>query len=359
MGLGRSDASGLTPRVDGYCTTSATCGSAPAMTTRRPYRFYASEISYFSGKVRPALRMKRVPFEEVLPTRAAYRDVIRARTGLAMIPVVITSDDETWQDSSDILDALDRRFPEPPLHPRTPVQRLAGLLVELYTDEFLMLPGLYWRWCFPESVTKAHADFASSTGDATSALRFAEAVQRFTPMIGVTGDTAPAIEAHTRELLAGLEAHLAVHPYLLGGSPSLGNCALMGPLYGHFYNDAVPARLVRETAPHTCHWIERMNHPDVETFGPWLAEDALAPTLRTLLALAASDTVPLVLDAARAFEAWVDSTSPGEGELPRAVGMHGTRLRGIPVERLTLSYTLWMVQRVLDAYHALEAAGRA
>ena len=34
------------------------------------------------------------------------------------------------------------RFPDPPLYPATPVQRLAGLLFELYTDEFLMLPGL-------------------------------------------------------------------------------------------------------------------------------------------------------------------------------------------------------------------------
>ena len=58
---------------------SASCGSALRMATARPYRFYASEISYFSGKVRPALRAKRVPCEEVLPTRTAYREVIRAR----------------------------------------------------------------------------------------------------------------------------------------------------------------------------------------------------------------------------------------------------------------------------------------
>lgn len=329
------------------------------MATARPYRFYASEISYFSGKVRPALRMKRVPFEEVLPTRAVYREVIRARTGLAMIPVVVTPEDETWQDSSDILDALDRRFPDPPLHPHTPVQRIAGLLIELYTDEFLILPGLYWRWCFPESVAKARADFASSTGDPSSALRFADVVKNFAAMTGVTPDTAPAIEAHTRELLAALEAHLAVHPHLLGGSPSLGDCALMGPVYGHFYNDAVPGRLLRETAPLTCHWVERMNHPDVETFAPLVAGDALVPTLRTLLALAARDTVPLVLDTVRAFESWVDSTPAVAGELPRVVGTHRSELRGVPVDRVTLSYTSWMVQRVLDAYGALDASGRA
>ena len=324
------------------------------MAMARPYRFYASEISYFSGKVRPALRAKRVPCEEVLPTRTAYREVIRARTGLAMIPVVVTPEDETWQDSSDILDALDRRFPDPPLHARTPSQRIAGLLLELYSDEFLILPGLYWRWCFPDSVTKARADFASSTGDPSSALRFADAVKNFTPMVGVTPDTAPVIEAHTRELLAALEAHFAVHPYLLGASPSLADCALMGPIYGHFYNDAVPARLLRETAPLTCHWIERMNHPDVETFGPLVAEDALPPTLRALLELAARDTVPLVLDTVRAFERWVDSTPAVDGELPRVVGTHRTELRGVPVDRVTQPYTLWMVQRVLDAYRALD-----
>ena len=32
-----------------------------------------------------------------------------------MIPTVVTPEDETWQDTSDILDALERRFPDPPL----------------------------------------------------------------------------------------------------------------------------------------------------------------------------------------------------------------------------------------------------
>src|SRR5262249_36936327 len=71
------------------------------------FRLYAADVSYFSAKVRPAFRYKRVPYVEVLPTRAAYREVIRPRTGLAMIPLVITPEDDTWQDSSDILDALE------------------------------------------------------------------------------------------------------------------------------------------------------------------------------------------------------------------------------------------------------------
>ena len=73
------------------------------------YRFYGAEISYFSAKVRPALRRKGVHFAEILPTPEAYRKVILPRTGLAFIPVLVTPEDETWQDTSDILDALPPR----------------------------------------------------------------------------------------------------------------------------------------------------------------------------------------------------------------------------------------------------------
>jgi glutathione S-transferase len=322
------------------------------------FRLYAAELSYFSGKVRPAFRYKRVPHVEILPTRAAYRDVIQPRTGLAMIPVVVTPEDDTWQDSSDILDALESRFPDPPLYPTTPVQRVAAHLLELYADEFLILPGLHYRWSFPESEAKARADFAASTGDVARASRFADAVKGFAPLLGVQPATAPAIEAHTRDLLALFEAHLAVHPYLLGDRPSLADCALMGPLYPHLYLDAVPGRLLRETAPAVCHWIERMNHPDPDSFGRWLAGDALAPTLRALLVLAGRDAVPLVLAAARAVEAWVDANPAHEGELPRGVGMHATTLRGVRFERLTTPYTLWMLERTRNAWTSLAPPAR-
>src|SRR5262249_46736627 len=224
----------------------------------RPYRFYASEISYFSGKVRPALRANRVPSDGILPTTAAYRDVLLPRTGIAMIPVVVTPEDETWQDSSDILDALEARFPEPSLVPATAVQRLVCFLVELYADEFLILPGLHYRWSFPESETRARQDFAIMTGDARRANRFADQVKTFTQLVGVRPEPAPAIGAHPRELPAALEAPLETHPSLLGGRPSLADCALMGPLYPPLYMDAVPARLLRETGVRTCQWIERM-----------------------------------------------------------------------------------------------------
>jgi len=281
-----------------------------------------------------------------------------ARTGLGYIPILITPDDETWQDTSDILDALERRFPAPPLYPDSGVLRVIAYLFEIYADEFLILPGLHYRWSFPESMAKARADFAAVNGDVTTAGKFADRISGMLPFVGVVPASIPAIEAHTRDLLARLSTHFGRHPYLLGRRPSLADCALMGPLYAHLYLDAVPSRLLRETAPVVCHWIQRMNNPDPDESGDWTDPDELAPTLRPLLELIGADAIPVLLDNLHAFDEWAATRPPEQVEPPRGVGGHETSLRGATFNRITSPYTLWMAQRPLDAYAALDADER-
>jgi glutathione S-transferase len=326
------------------------------MNETAPFRYYASEISYFSGKVRPALRYKGIHFTELLPD---VRGIILPRTGLAFIPILVTPEDETLQDTSEILDALEARFPAPPLYPRSPAQRVASLLFELYADEFMVLPAMHYRWSFPESEAKARGDFAANTGDPDVANAFADRMSGALPILGVHEKTAPVIESHTEGLLDDLSAHLAAHPFLLGERMSLADCSLMGPLYAHLYLDAVPGRLLRERAPRVCHWIERMNRPDPTASGEWLEDDGLAPTLRPLLERIGRDAVPLILDGVADFESWADARPADLAEPPRIVGTHATRLSGVECQRGTSAYALWMVQRPLDAYRALDDTGRA
>jgi glutathione S-transferase len=319
------------------------------------YRFYAADISYFSGKVRPALRYKGIHHVELLPDVA---NVIRPRTGLVFIPIVVTPEDETLQDTSDILDEIERRFPLPALYPSTPLQRIAAFLWELYADEFLLLPAMHYRWSFAESEARARADFAACGATAEASQRFADRMKGSLPFLGISPATIPAIEAHTRDLLDGLCSHFRDNPCLLGGRMSLADCSLLGPLYAHLYNDAVPGRILRDTAPEVCAWIQRANHPDPENPGEWLPNDDLAPTLKPLLELIGRDAVPVILDTVREFERWADAHGRLGEEPPRGVGVHGTRLRGVAFERFTSSYTLWMLQRTLDAWRALDAAER-
>ena len=318
----------------------------------KPYQFYAAEISYFSGKVRPVFRYKGLAYQEIAPTPQIYREVILPRTGLAFIPMVVTPEGDTLQDTSFILDELERRHPSPAIYPLTPVQRVVAYLVELYADEIGVLPAMHYRWSFPESEAKARADFAAANGDVARAGVFADRMKGSIRALGVSPASAPAIEAHLADLLDRLCAHFRAQPFLLGSRPSLADCALLGPFYAHLYLDAVPGRLLRKTAPEVCAWIEAMNAPEPGA-GTFLADDALAQTLRPVLATMGRDGSQILIDALRAFEAWVDAQPGDPGELPRALGFHRTRLRDVTLERYTSSYTPWMIQRPRDAYAAL------
>ena len=322
--------------------------------TSSPYRFYAAEVSYFSGKVRPALRYKGVHYLELRPDMR----LILARTGLTFIPVLLTPDDEAVQDTSEILDALEERVPSPPLYPKTPVQSIVSRIFELYADEFMILPAMHYRWSFPESERKARGDFSANIGSLEAGNRFADRMKGALPFLGIDGRTASVIESHLEALLDELSAHFAEQPFLLGARMSLADCALMGPFYGHLYLDAVPSVLLRERAPLVCNWIERMNRPDPDAPGEWLADDALAPTLRPLLERIGRDS-GVILDGIAAFEAWADSRPSDVEEPPRVVGAHRTSLDGTAFERGTSSYSLWMLQRVLDPYRALAGPDRA
>jgi len=320
----------------------------------RPYLFHAFEVSYFSGKVRPALRYKRLWYDEV---RADLAEIGR-RTGLGFIPVVITPEDETWQDSTDIYDQLEARQPEPPLFPAGPVQRIAAHLVELYTDEFATIPAMHYRWGSVLGEASARARFIAMIGDEKIGTAAAGRMARARLALGATDENAPAIEAHTRDLLDALSLHFQEHPYLLGARMSFADCALMGPLYAHFFNDLVSRQLLLETSTPVVGWIERCNYPNAEAQGAWLADDALAPSFREALGVMGRDAAPILLEGLDVFERWADEAPRDLEELPRAVGRIESTLRGLPLARFAGSYAPWLVQRTLDAYGALDPTAR-
>jgi glutathione S-transferase len=322
------------------------------------YKFYGAEISYFSAKVRPALRYKQLHYAELIAAGDNMRRMIE-KTGVHFIPALELPGGEFIQDTSVILDWLEANHPEPPLEPSSPVQRVVARLFELYADEFMVLPAMHYRWGTEEGETKARGDFSAMSGNPKASGRFADQMSGSLTALGVVPETAKVIEAHLADLLQRFSEHLGEHGYLLGDAPSLADCSMMGPLYAHLYLDAVPGRLLRATAIPVCHWIERMNHPDPDHPGSWPADDALPSSLRPLLELIGRDALPVLLDAVSDFERWVDEQADPPDELPRAVGFHETGFRGVRFQRYTSTYAPWMVQRVLDVYAELGDADRA
>ena len=101
------------------------------------YTLYGVEGSYYAAKARTYLLKKGLPFNEVQADRRAFAAVIIPRVGYPIVPVIVTPNGETLQDTSAIIDVLEARHPTPALLPQTPRQQLAALLLELYADEWL------------------------------------------------------------------------------------------------------------------------------------------------------------------------------------------------------------------------------
>lgn len=334
------------------------------MASNKTYTLYGTEFSLYTGKARSYLRYKGVPYREVLSTFRVYRRVILPHTGVPMIPVVATPSGRHIQDTTEIIDALELRFPGRPVYPESPAQRLAALLFELLGDEWLLLPAMHYRWNYPQqNQAFLEADFGRIIAPwAPTALRrllgrrLARRFAGMLPMLGIDPVTAPAIESWYEEFLGQLDAHFARHPYLFGGRASIGDFGLMGPLYAHLYRDPAPGRLMRERAPNVVDWLERMNRPLPE-IGDWLPDDTVPDTLIPILRRQFEEQFPVLEDTALAVANWIEA-HPGK-RIPRRIGSHAFRIGDSQGKRAILPFAVWMAQRPLDFYRGLAGEDRA
>lgn len=326
-----------------------------------PYTLYGADISYYTGKVRAFLRWKDLPFVEVLATGDIYRRVIVPRIGFAVIPVLETPEGDTLQDSTDIIDALDHRHGGPSVLPTGPVQRLASSLLELYGDEWLLIPAMHYRWHHNRDWA-LRAFGALNAPDATPEEQLELGTRRAAPfaqaavLLGGAPHMHAAIERSYEGLLAELDRHFAEHPYLLGGRPSIGDFGLYGPLYAHQYRDPASGALMRRLAPHVVAWVERMQQPPTPGSGDFLPGDSLPSTLLPVLRRMMREQMPVLEDTVRRLDAWL-AEHPGE-PIPRAIGLNGFTLENQRGERIVRPYALWMLQRTRDIYRTLEPADR-
>jgi glutathione S-transferase len=259
---------------------------------RDHYRLFAWSLSYFSAKIRAYLRYKEfhgvLKYEEILATRDLMENYIVPATGAGVVPQVQAPNDDWIQDSSEIIDVLEANHPQAPIIPTGPRQRLVSYLIELLADEWMLPWGFWERWHYSlKDVTPNHEAFnAQQWGilwapDGTGLERreaarfvFKEIMSIDNPdeamfgpysglvQLGVTEKTQDAWTSSMRNMLGLLETHFDTHDYVLGGSPTLGDFALIGPLYAHLFRDPVPGFMMRTEFPLVCEWIERTNGSD-------------------------------------------------------------------------------------------------
>lgn len=325
------------------------------------YQLYGSQLSYYTGKVRAYLRWKGLAYEEIPSDAAVYRHVIVPRVGFSVIPIVVTPEDATLQDTTDIIDELERRHPRPSITPVTPLQRLVAALLEVYGDEWLVIPAMHYRWhhnrewavqAFGESNAPHESVERQRAIGAERAAPFAQAAVR----LGAQPHMHAAIEASYEALLGELDAHFARHEYVLGSRPSLADFGLIGPLYAHQYRDPASGELMRRVAPAVVRWVQSMQEPPQPAGGEFLHDDQVPDTILPVLARMMREQLPVLADTADRLRHWL-AEHPGE-RIRRVLGSHTYQLGDASGERMVMPYSLWMLQRARDVYRELDGAAR-
>jgi len=328
------------------------------------YVMYGAGFSLYSGKLRSYLRQKAIPFVERTPSVLTYQRFIVPRTGVRFIPVLQTPDDEMLQDTAAIIDELETRYPAGSVYPDTPRQHLAALLLELYGDEWLLLPAMHYRWNFPNHNQPCiNEQFGAMAFPWLPRLlqrilgqKLGARFHGLVPRLGISAATIPAIEASYQSLLADLNRHFSTHDFLFGACPSIGDFGLIGPLYAHLYRDPYPGRMMRAAAPAVAAWVERMQSA-TPAAGVFLADDELPATLWPVLQRMAAEQVPVLQDTERALSQWARQQRPGT-EVPRTLGEHSFRIGNTQGRRVLLPHALWRWQRPRDYLQTLIGSER-
>ncbi|CAJ1422004.1 unnamed protein product, partial [Effrenium voratum] len=293
-------------------------------------RLYGWELSYFTGKIRGYLRYKErhssLRFEEFVADPGVVKDVLVPATGSTLVPQVQLPDGRFVQDSTEIMDRVEELWPTPSVLPpeSCPKQRLVCHIVELLSDEWLLVPAFHWRWAYSGDGSAAHrmpsfmggvtptpnhlqynleqwGAFLRPEGTVEEQVRSAQflfdhiflgglgGIKRGMVALGVTDDTVAAWEASCRNLLGLFEEHFRHHPFVLGSRPSTADFSLLGPIWAHLLTDPVPGAMLRREFPRVSSWAERLHAggapcaADLRAEGDWLPEDAVPETMLPIL----------------------------------------------------------------------------
>jgi glutathione S-transferase len=250
------------------------------------YRIIGAEMSPYSVKVRSYFRYKAIPHQWVLRNAASQAEFEKCAK-MPIIPLVVTPEGTGIQDSTPIIDRLEKLFPEPSIHPDDTVANFVSALIEEFGDEWGNKWMFHYRWARDVDQISSAGRIARMRGPAADEEKhaaFAGQVRaRMVDRVWFVGSndvTAPQIEAGFLDMLKLLDAHLATRPYLFGGRPAFGDFGLWGQIY-EMWTDPTAGAIIGGAAPHVLDWVHRMLWPKAE--GKFESWSALAPTMMPIL----------------------------------------------------------------------------
>lgn len=281
-----------------------------------PYRLYGAELSPYSLKVRAYLRFKGIEHSWI-PRTGARAAEVRRFAKLPLLPLLVGADDYSLQDTTPMLESLERRYPEPKATPADQGLVFLCALIEDYADEWLNKAVLRYRWGHAEDAEAAalaiadlalegEADGGDRRADLAAETR-ARMEARIAPLFDAEGGA--LIEASYRRLLAALEPVVAPRGFLFGETPTIADFALYGQL-AQLARDPTPAAVLRAEAPAVAAYVARLDQAwagPAEPAGDFeAAVEALTPLIEGEIAQSYLPWLSANAEAVRAGEAAVE-----------------------------------------------------
>jgi glutathione S-transferase len=335
----------------------------------KKYTLYGWHLSYFTGKVYCYLRYKQIPFVYEQVSMYTLLRKIKRKTGAAVMPVVVSPEGDWLQDSSVIIDHLEQRFPNPTIHPKTPVQLFASYLLEAWGDEWWVPIAMHTRWSYAENYPlfereagKALLPYLPAFLQRRAVAFVANRLRGMLHRVGVRPEQFSMMNAWTEEMLELLDRHFAKQPFLLGERPTLGDFGLVGTMYGHLGRDPWPSRVLIAPHQHVRAWIDRMSNPNAQSAAvnapATMPDDNLAPTLTPIFRSIFNSFLPMLEEINAQVCAHIPTLPPGK-VLPRTLDDVDIPMGAHVFRRAAIPYSLWMAQRTLDIYHAMNSGDQA
>ena len=334
------------------------------------YILYSAPHSLYAGRARAYLIKRCIPFEERSVGHSSFTE-IKPIGKLPTIPTLVTPNGEVIRDGAAIIDHFESTFGRL-FRPISPLQDMVSSLFDVIGSEGLRRPAMHYRWNFPEDNDEfLHYHFFSlfrpDTPDREQkTISVMEMLRTTTKMRGVTGDTKELVEGLYIELLDALNSHFQHTPYLLGGSPCIGDFGMLAPLYGHLARDPYPAALMKKLAPRVYRWVERMNResqdaPEYFDFDTdFLQKNEIPETLIAVLRVLSQDFIPETIASAKCLNVWLSEQNPKTGS--PAVFQLGTspignvefKVRGRVITAAIVPYRHFQLQRIHQIFDEVE-----
>lgn len=257
------------------------------------YVLWGGEHSLFTRKLQAMLNYLGVSYTFKLKSEATQATV-EARLGTHFIPGLETPEGWFLHDTTPIGLMLNHKYPDRPLLPTTPVQKIAAHLLEDWADEWFGRYAINSRWCYPDNVAAiAEGFYANRIGrfqveglspdEQQAAAVLIQTIRddfglRACGNRGCGPDQSVQVRRDFDALMRYAATHFSEQSYLLGGAASLGDFTFAGLFKAHIGSDPEPRSWIEASAPSLLPRMTQMFEAE-SSHGQYCPGDVLPETL--------------------------------------------------------------------------------